>query len=157
MAFQTGRPVKVPARGDAASTGAPGPTPPPTAGQLALQKDTSYGRQSYGANAYGGRVVADPGKTVTSPLADQLRSKAAEGDGGDLLGDIIQHGSARNVSAGETMAPQTRDVPDDLRNVHPAMKRQTTQSPKPGDVVVGELPKTCGASAAPSPVDPYAK
>lgn len=109
MAFQTGRPVKVPAKGDAPNTGAPGKTPAPTSADLAHMKDVAYGRTSYGGNAYAGRVVADPGKNVTSPLADQLKAKAAELDGGDLLQTIIEKGTARDSTV-DLQSPQTRDV-----------------------------------------------
>ena len=51
---------------------------------------------------------------------------------------------------------QTRDVPDTLGDVAHGMKRQQTPS-KVGDVAVGDLPATVGASAAPAPVDPFAK
>jgi hypothetical protein len=111
MAHQVGnRPVKVPAKGDAKNTGSPGPTPAPTSAELALKRDTSMGRTSYGANAWDGRTAADPGKSVSSPLADQLRAKNGEADG-DLLGRIIERGSSRAVVADvDLQSPQTRQV-----------------------------------------------
>ena len=119
MAYQTGRPVKVPAEGDAPNTGSPGPTPPPTLAETQHMKDTAYGRTSYGANAYAGRVVANPGKSVTSPLADQLKAKAAEGDGGDLLQTIIEKGTAARLDGRSSLAAnplcEQRTVPGNFR------------------------------------------
>jgi hypothetical protein len=100
------------------------------------------GREGYGANAYGGASSDAPGKTTTSPLADALRAKAAEGDAGDLLGDIIKHGTARNGSVGEMLAPQTRDVSKDAYpSAHGQVKRGI-DSGSPGAVV----PTSTGAS-----------
>ncbi len=152
MAHQTARAVKSAAKGDAKNTGAPGPTPAPVKKYVnppVVERQEVVG---YGGSKNLGPSSTDPGVTITSPLADELRRVAALSDAGDLLGDIAQHGTARNVSAGDMMAPQTRDVPSDLRNVHPNMTRQTKQSSKPGDVVVGTLPATCGATSAAQPV-----
>ena len=110
MAVQVGKPVKVPAKGDATGGVRLGPTPAPTTADMARAKDTAMGRTNYGANAYSGRVVADPGKTVTSPLADQLRAKAAEGDGGDLLGRIISKSTRGPAADLDLQSPQTRQV-----------------------------------------------
>ena len=104
----------------------------------------------YGQNGYSG---------PSSDVADAIRAKHAEGDAGDHIGDVIEHGTAKNVSV-DLASPQTRDLAskaDDNRDpspVHPAFKRQTTPS-KIGDVIVGELPGTLGASAAPLPSDPF--
>ncbi len=146
MAFQTGkRPVTTAAKGDKADTGTP-VTLPPTK-KWAPSTNVKQFVPGYGTNL-------DPSPssvegTQTSSLADELRSVNAKGDGGDHLADIIEHGTARNSSLdlGGAAGSQTRDVPDDLRNVHPNMKRQTTPS-KVGDVVVDQLPSTCGSSAA---------
>mgnify|MGYP001603625228 CR=1 FL=1 len=92
-------------------------------------------------------------------VADAIRAKHAESDAGDHIGDVIEHGTAKNVSV-DLASTQTRDLAnkaDDNRDpapVHPAFKRQTTPS-KIGDVVVGDLPATLGASAAPQPIDPF--
>jgi len=136
MAYQTGRPVKVPAKGDAPNTGAPGKTPAPTSADLARMKDVAYGRTSYGGNAYAGRVVADPGKSVTSPLADQLKAKAAESDGGDLLRTIIERGTARGPAADvELQSPQTRDVSKEPYPSAHGMQQRGIDSGSPGAVV----------------------
>jgi hypothetical protein len=102
----------------------------------------AYGRTSYGANAYAGRVSVDPGKSVTSPLADALRAKAAEGDGGDLLGDIIKHGTARNGSVGEMLAPQTRDVSKEQYPASHGLVKRGLDSGSPG----GTVPTSTGSS-----------
>jgi hypothetical protein len=58
-------------------------------------------------------------------------------------------------------SPQTRDLSDKSDGnraaapLHPDMKRQTAPS-KVGDVTVGTLPATLGASAAPQPTAPLA-
>ncbi len=140
MAYQTGRPVKVPAKGDAPNTGSPGPTPPPTLAETQHMKDTAYGRTSYGANAYAGRVVANPGKSVTSPLADQLKAKAAEGDGGDLLQTIIEKGTARDSTV-DLRSPQTRFVSKEQYPATFGHKSHTADAGSPG----GMVPSHCGA------------
>jgi hypothetical protein len=156
MAYQVhkNRAVTTAAKGDAPNTGAPGATPSPTRkyqNPLLVERVEPTG---YGQAKNLGPSSVEPGVTETSGLADELRRVAADSDAGDLLGDIAAHGTSRNSSV-DLQSKQTRDVPDDLRNVHPAMKRQTTPS-KVGDVVVGSLPATCGASSAPDPKDPNA-
>lgn len=156
MAYQVhkNRAITQPARGNAPNTGAPGPTPGPTKKYQNLVLTERDEPTGYGQAKNLGPSSVEPGVTITSPLADELRRVAADSDAGDLIGAIAEHGTARNSSV-DLKSPQTRDVPSDLRNVHPAMRRQTTPS-KVGDVVVGELPKTCGASAAPDPKEPNA-
>ncbi len=160
MAFQIAkskrRAATTAARGDAPNTGMP-KTPAPTAASIMLAKDKSYGRENLGSNAYGGKVYADPGQTTTIPLGDEMRAKAeSEADQGAHLSDVIQHGTARNNSV-DLASPQTRDYSLDQKvGTTFGMRRQTAQSSKPGDVQVGTLPATCGASAAPDPTDPNA-
>jgi hypothetical protein len=94
---KTPRAVTQPAKGNAANTGAPGPTPAPvTSVSLALARDKSWGRESYGAGGYGGRVVADPGQTVTSPLADAIRK--AQADEADVLSAAIKGGTPASIA-----------------------------------------------------------
>jgi len=146
MAFQNGkRPVTTAAKGDKADTGTP-VTVAPTK-KWAPSTDVKLFSPNYGTNNDPSPSSVEGART--SPLADELKRVNAEADGGDELQRIIEQGTARN-SMVDLASPQTRSVPDDLRNVHPAMKRQTTPS-KVGDVVVGTLPATCGASAAPDP------
>jgi len=99
------------AKGDARNTGAPGPTPPPRTKYkepLPGEKDTVTG---YGAARNFGPSSADPGVSVTSPLADDLRNVAAQADSGDLLGRIIEKGTAHGPAADvELQSPQTRNV-----------------------------------------------
>lgn len=82
MAYQS---VKTPAPGNAANTGAPGPTPAPTV------KEKTFGRTNYGANAFDGPSSITPGKSVTSPLADDLRR--ASNDGEFVLDTVIARGT----------------------------------------------------------------
>ena len=102
MAYQTSKGNAAPA------TGMPGPTPPPTkfANPSLNERDFQPG---YGTNHFTGASSADPGQKVTSPLADDLKAKAAQGDGGDLLQDIVTRGTARDTSV-ELQSPQTRTV-----------------------------------------------
>lgn len=116
MAFQNSksknRAVKSAAKGDAPNTGAPGPTPAPTRTYknpvlTERQEPTGYGIKDLGPSS------TDPGLSRTSPLADELKRVAAEGDGGDVLADIIQRGTARDVTSDLGGSPQTRPVSDE--------------------------------------------
>ncbi len=110
------RPVTKPAAGNAKNTGAPGPTPAPLSeASLALAKDRSMGRENYGSNAYDGKVYADPGKTTTSPLADELKT-FAQTDG--ELDRVIAKGTARQD---ESITGQLRKIADGNVPNHPHM------------------------------------
>ncbi len=155
MAYQTNkakrRAITTAAKGDAPNTGAPGPTPSPIkkyVNPILVERVEPTG---YGQAKNLGPSSVEPGVTITSPLADELRRVAADSDAGDLIGDIAAHGTARNSSV-DLKSAQTRDVPSDLQPLAHGMKRQTSPS-KVGDVSVGTLPSTCGASAAPDPKD----
>ena len=110
---------------------------------------------NYGTNSDPSASSVPPGRKNNSPLADELKRVNAKGDGGDHLQDVIEHGTSRNLSV-DLQSPQTRTVSSKMLAPGHGMKRQTAQSSKPGDVVVGSLPAMCGASAAPDPKDPYA-
>jgi len=143
MAYQTGKPVKVPAKGDARNTGAPGftpaPTSPPSSAELALRRDAAYGRGGYGSNAYAGASSAEPGVSVTSPLADRLRAKAAAGDA-DLLSDIIRHGTSRDSTV-DLKSSQTRPYTNEQHvETNPGTK---------GASAGPQVPQKLGQSAAP--------
>jgi len=102
MAHQAGKRPK--------STGAPGPTPAPVR-YANPSMDEKVFTPGYGTNHFTGRSSVDPGQKSTSKLADNLKSKAAEGDAGDLLQSIIEGGTARGrASRVELQAPQTREV-----------------------------------------------
>jgi hypothetical protein len=80
------------------------PVTAPTSGPInktpaPVAKEKTFGRESYGSNAFDGPPSIAPGKTVTSPLADDLKQHAGS------LGDVIANGTAKP-------APdwQTRDV-----------------------------------------------
>lgn len=136
--------LTVKAKGDAPNTGAPGKTPAPTTADMARAKDTAYGRTSYGANAYAGRVVVDPGKSVSSPLADELRRVNAQGDGGDLLGRIISKSTRGPVADLDLQAPQTRPYTAE-------QKVPTSHGMKPANVggsPSGTVPSKLGKSVA---------
>ncbi len=143
------------------STGNPGPTPPPVH-KFNPQPGERQATAGYANAKYLGPSSIEPSTSMSSDLADDLRQAAEAGDQGAHLSDVIQHGTARNDSV-DLQSPQLRDLNDPRDNnrapspAHPAMRRQTAQSSKPGDVVVGKLPDTLGASAAPDPVEPFAK
>jgi hypothetical protein len=166
--------VTIPAHGDSRPTGAPGPTPAPAKRYknpllVERQETPGYGNaKDLGPSSisidpndphgYGqrdsGPVSVDPSLSRTSPLADELKRLNAEGDGGDALQDVIDHGTARNNSV-DLVSSQTRPFTLDQRvGTAAGMKRQTAQSSKPGDVSVGTLPATLGANAAPDPKEP---
>jgi hypothetical protein len=94
------------------------------------------GREGYGANAWGGASSDNPGKTTTSPLADALKAKNAEADGGDLLQRIIERGTARGVIADvDLQSPQTRDVSRDQYPAAHGQVRRSIDAGSPGGVV----------------------
>jgi hypothetical protein len=62
----------------------------------------------YGNNGYPGRSSIDPGQSVTSPLADDLRRSAD--DGQDTLGKVIAGGSSRKEAIGDLGDAQQRTV-----------------------------------------------
>lgn len=138
MAFQTGKPraVKAAAKGDAKNTGAPGPTPAPVkfANPSLTERDFA---PNYGTNHFTGASSANPGEKVTSPLADNLKAKAAEGDAGDLLQDIIERGTARDTSV-ELQSPQTRVVSNEQLPASFGMRSRVGEGAK--------VPATCGFS-----------
>lgn len=139
MAYQNGnRQVKKPAAGDAPNTGAPGPTPAPVkfANPSMAERDFKPG---YGTNHDPHPSAIDPGEKAASALADNLRSKAAESDAGDLLGRIAERGTARGKAADvELQSPQTRDVDD---TPYPTTFGMTGARPGP------KVPAKCGASS----------
>lgn len=138
--------VTIAARGNAPKAPS-GPTPAPTRKYVNPILTERVDPVGY-ANAKNlGPSSVEPGVTDTSALADELKRVNAEGDGGDTLQDVIEHGTARNSSV-NLVASQTRPISD--KQIAPAhgQVRQTKQSAV-GDVVVGNLPATCGASAAP--------
>jgi hypothetical protein len=69
-------------------------------------RDTSFGRQNYGSNAFGGPSSIAPGRSVTSPLADDMA-----GDD-EALATVISKGAGLEDNI---VNEQTRDVP--LTNV----------------------------------------
>jgi len=93
--------------------------------------DIRVAHRSYGEGQYPGPVSVTPGKTVTSPLADNLRQSASAntvGDG-DVLDAVQAHGTGRH-SSDFGLAPQTRGT-DTLGApvaVHSSMSRQQDPS-----------------------------
>lgn len=53
-------------------------------------KETAFGRESYGSNAYDGPSSVTVGKKVTSPLADDLKQSSDDGEG--VLDKVIAQG-----------------------------------------------------------------
>lgn len=65
----------------------PTDTPAPNTPQPITGRDFRSACQSYGANQYAGPSSANPGKSITSAMADELRSKQTG------LDEVIAHGS----------------------------------------------------------------
>lgn len=133
MAYQNARPVKKPAQGNAKNTGAPGPTPAPVkyVNPTLNEKDFKPG---YGTNHFTGASSVAPGQTAESDLARDLRSKAAQGDAGDLLGRIASRGTTRgNAAAVELQSPQTRDVDDSPYPTAHGMRNRSGEGAKVPD------------------------
>ena len=135
MAIQVGkgRPVTKPAAGDARNTGAPGPTPAPVREYDPREKDRTMGRESYGSNAWSGASSLTPNQKASSPLADALKAKNAEGDGGDLLQHIIEKGVARNND--DLISSQLRTVSKDQYPTTFGLAKRGSDSGSPGGVV----------------------
>lgn len=108
MAYQVSKPVKVPAKGDAPQR-KPGPTPAPTKKYQNPVLTERVEPVTYGGAKNLGPSSVEPGTTLTSPLADELKRVNALGDGGDHLQDIIERGTSRN-SMVDLQSSQTRDV-----------------------------------------------
>jgi hypothetical protein len=90
-----------------------------------------------------GPVSVDPSQTRTSPLADELKRVAAEGDGGDVLQDVIERGTARDVTSDLGGSPQTRAVSD--KGLAPSFGMKLPNM-KAGSY--GTLPAKLGATTA---------
>jgi hypothetical protein len=137
MAYQAGRKVTQPAKGNAPATGNPGPTPAPVryANPSMAERDFTPG---YGTNHAPGSSSLTPGQKMTSPLADDLKRKAADSDGGDLLQAIVEGGTARgNAARVELQSPQTRSVDSNSLPVSFGMRSRNGDTDK--------VPATCGA------------
>ena len=89
----------------------------------------------YGANGVAGRSSVDPGQTVTSPLADNLRQN--QDDGQDALGKVISKGVAKNDSLAAFGDVQQRDVsPKQFPTTYSMRNRNADANPKiPGALV----------------------
>jgi hypothetical protein len=142
MAYQNNRPVKVPAKGDAPAQKI-GPTPAPTKkyqNPILVERQAPTG---YGMSKNLGPSSVEPGTTLNSPLADELKRVNALGDGGDHLQDIIEHGTARD-SMVDLASLQTRPY-DDKQDVPTAHGQRSRTANKEG----GTVPAKCGTSEAP--------
>lgn len=144
MAVQTGIPKK--AKGDAADTGTP-ITPAPSA---ELARSTSFGRENYGANAYDGRVVLDPGKKRTNDLlapTDEVRDTIISRGGGGLQSDAGSpiEDQLRKIGAG--------NVPD----AYGMSSNASRQHSRNAEGAV-KVPAKTGAASAPLPsINAYKK
>jgi len=125
--------VKEAAKGNAAQTGAPGPTPAPkskpTAPDLISQvRSPVTGGNRYGQNQFAGRSSLNPGETLISPMAASL--KAAQDDGESVLDAVISRGAKMADSNFETRAEPATPYPA----AH-GMKHRTVNDGSPGDKV----------------------
>ena len=125
MAIQSGngdapgakRGVKVGATGNAPGAG-PVKTPAPTAHPPGSEKDFTFGRQSYGANAYGGPSSLTPGKKERASLT-------VNNDDSDAVLDAIkQHGTAA------MRAPLPGDDVEDVRGTPATQIRDVSAANK---------------------------
>jgi hypothetical protein len=146
MAYQVskskGRAVTTAAKGDAPGQKL-GPTPPPTKKYVNPVLTERVAPPGYGASKNLGPSSVEPGTTDTSGLADELKRVNAEGDQGDHLQDIIEHGTSRNNSV-DLYSKQTRDVSDE--QIAPA-HGQRNRNLKAGSY--DTLPAKLGESAKP--------
>ncbi len=147
MAYQNARQVKTAAKGDAPGPKI-GPTPAPAkkyVNPVLVERQEPTG---YGMAKNLGPSSVEPGTTLTSPLADELKRVNAMGDGGDHLQDIIEHGTARDTMV-DLASLQTRPY-DDVQDVPTShgMRNRSNEG--------GKVPNKLGESAAPDPTDPNA-
>jgi hypothetical protein len=143
MAYQVGKPVTVPARGDAPQR-KPGPTPAPTktyVNPVVVERSAPSG---YGVKDLGPSSI-EPGTKRTSPLADELKRMGAQGDGGDALQDVIEQGVRTHAGADQTRKVDPTQYPTTY-----GLEKRGPDSGSPG----GTVPSKCGESAAPDPKDP---
>lgn len=138
MAYQGSRPVEQPAKGNAPSdaSAAGNPTPAPTKPYENPSMKPRDFRGGVGQNSYAGPSSLAPGQTMTSPLADELRRVASKGDGGDALGEIIAHGTARRD---DTITDQLRNITKNGVPAHPHMKNAND-----GGAPSGKVPSATG-------------
>lgn len=118
MAIQSGagnppgkKNVKTTATGNAADTGTPVSIPPKSR-PPEYDKDFTWGRSGYGANAYGGASSDTPGKRTRADMS------VNNDDGDPVLNTIRQHGTAAmtadptgdRVDVGGMPAPQVEEI-----------------------------------------------
>jgi hypothetical protein len=155
MAFQNGRKnrsVETTATGNAKDTGVPVSQPPVK--RVAAKLDFGgKGDQGYGSNRYGGPSSLNPGQTMESPLATDLRTTAAAG-GDDVLETVQKFGAAamRSPLPGDEVenvkglpASQLRDVSNNGYPPAYGMAKRGADQGSPG----GTVPATIGATSAP--------
>jgi hypothetical protein len=118
MANQVGsknRPVKTTATGNAKDTGTPVSIPPSR--PPIFDKDFTFGRQSYGSNAYSGASSDNPGDRTRSDLS------VNNDDTDPVLGALRQHGSAA------MRAPEVGDDVEDVKGTPATQLRNITANP----------------------------
>ena len=116
-----------------ASTAGPVKTPAPTQRPPDFDKDFTFGRQSYGSNAYGGASSDTPGKRTRADMT------VNNDDADPVLATLRQHGSAAmtsdpagdSVNVGGMPASQLRTIGSKNVPVHPMMARDSNVSRQP--------------------------
>jgi hypothetical protein len=142
MAFQQ---VKTTAKGNAANTGAPGPTPAPKAkpqqpDQISQVRAPTH--VGYGMNSFAGRSSLNPGEQLLSPMA--LSLKAASDDGENVLATVVAKGTARRDSS---ITSQLRDIaPGNVPDAFGMASARSRQATYPGPR--GAVPATTAKSDA---------
>ena len=135
--------IATPAKGAGPETQL-GPTPAPTQAYVNPSLAPRLFKGGYGQNNDTTPSSIAPGRTVSSPLADELRRVNAKGDGGDLLGRIIERGTTRGLAADvELQSPQTRTV-----DKTPLKTRDGMKAADVGGAPRGSVPANVGTSAA---------
>ena len=130
--------VKTNAKGNSANTGAPGPTPGPTKKVIPTAPDAvSFVRKptpaGYGQNGPANPSSINPGQTLMSPLAANLKASSDDGEG--CLDTVIARGTARRD---DVVTCQLRQIADKACPPAFGMKDPNANNPK--------VPATLGAS-----------
>jgi hypothetical protein len=130
MAYQRSkdtRPTTTPAKGNAPSQKI-GPTPAPTRKYQNPVLTERVEPTGYGMSKNLGPSSVEPGVTLNSPLADELKRVNALGDAGDHLQDIIEHGTSADCTV-DLQSLQTRpyDNEQDVPSTHGAVRQQDSR------------------------------
>jgi hypothetical protein len=141
MEDQMAKQVKEAASGNAPGAG-PVTTPAPTQRPPGSEKDFTFGRQSYGANAYGGPSSLTPGHKERASIT------VNNDDSDATLSAIKQHGSAamRVPLPGDDVEDVRGTPATQIRDVSAANKTPVTFGHKDPNANPAKAPSALGAS-----------